>query len=208
MSCVQIGGVQDITDLLIRWGAGDRQAFEELIPLVYSDLKRVAQRTLQNEHHAPTLDCTALVHEAYLRLVDQNRMQWSGRAHFFGAAAQVMRRVLVEHARHRLAQKRGAGALHEPLDKTIAVALEPDLDVIALDQALEALVTADPDSARVVELRCFGGLSIEETADVMNTSASSVTRTWSFARAWLYRRLHGSQESSDETAPNHRHQAD
>ena len=159
------------------------------MPVVYGELKHVAQHALRNERHALTLNCTALVHEAYLRLVDQNRMQWSGRAHFFGAAAQVMRRVLVEHARHRLAKKRGGGAAHEPLDKIVAVALEPDLDVLALNDALSELSAADPESAQVVELRCFGGLSIEETAEVMNTSASSITRTWSFARAWLYRRL-------------------
>jgi RNA polymerase sigma factor (TIGR02999 family) len=181
--------VDDITELLNRWSAGDPQAFDELVPLVYRDLKRVAQNTLQYERHASTLDCTALVHEAYLRLVDQNRMQWDGRAHFFGAAAQVMRRILVEHARHRLALKRGAGVMHEPLDKIVAVALEPDLDVMALNDALDELAEADPESARVVELRCFGGLSIDETAEVMGTSASSVTRIWSFARAWLYRRL-------------------
>ena len=181
--------MQDITELLNRWSTGDAQAFEDLVPLVYTDLKRVANRALQNERHANTLDCTALVHEAYLRLVDQNRMQWNGRAHFFGAAAQVMRRILVEHARHRLALKRGAGAIHEPLDNIVVVSLEPDLDVIALNDALAELAKADPESARVVELRCFGGLSIEETADVMNTSESTITRIWSFARAWLYRRL-------------------
>ena len=179
----------DITDLLNRWSAGDQKAFDEMVPLVYGDLKHVAQRTLQNEHRARTLDCTALVHEAYLRLVNQNRMQWNGRAHFFGAAAQAMRRILVEHARYRLAQKRGSGAHHEPLDKAVTVALEPDLDVIDLDDALNALTAADPETARVVELRCFGGLSIEETAEVMSTSPSSVTRLWSFGRAWLYRRL-------------------
>jgi RNA polymerase sigma factor (TIGR02999 family) len=181
--------VADITDLLNRWSAGDRQAFEEMVPLVYSDLKRVARRSLQNEQHAPTLNCTALVHEAYLRLVNQDRMEWSGRKHFFGAAAGVMRRVLVEHARQRLSEKRGAGAPHEPLDRVIAVASEPDLDVMSLDEALDELAKADPESAQVVELRCFGGLSIDETADVLNTSASTVTRTWTFARAWLYRRL-------------------
>jgi RNA polymerase sigma factor (TIGR02999 family) len=181
--------VNDITELLNRWSAGESQAFEELVPIVYHDLKRVAHGALQNERHVSTLDCTALVHEAYLRLVDQNRMQWDGRAHFFGAAAQVMRRILVEHARHRLALKRGGGAIHEPLDNIVAVALEPDLDVIALNDALSDLAEADPESARVVELRCFGGLSIEETAEVMKTSASTVTRVWSFARAWLYRRL-------------------
>ena len=151
----------------------------------------MARRTLRGERRVVTLDCTALVHEAYLRLVDQDRMQWNGRAHFFGTAAQVMRRILVEEARHRLAKKRGAGAPRESLDKAIAVALEPDLDVIALDDALGELALTDAESARVVELRYFGGLSIEETAEVMNTSASSVTRTWSFARAWLYRRLNG-----------------
>lgn len=183
--------VPDITDLLNRWSEGDSQAFDEIVPIVYRDLKRIAQQTLQNEQHAVTLNCTALVHEVYLRLVDQTRMHWSCRAHFFGAVAQVMRRILVEHARHRLAQKRGAGAPHESLDNAVAVALAPDLEVTALSDALDELTAADPESARVVELRCFGGLSIEETAEVMNTSASSVTRLWSFARAWLYRRVHG-----------------
>jgi len=179
----------DITELLHRWGAGDRKAFDDLAPLVYSELKSLAQRALINERNAPTLNCTALVHEAYLRLVSQTRMDWSGRAHFFGAAAQIMRRVLVDHARQRLARKRGGGAAHEVLDITVAVALAPDLDVIALHDALEELAAEDPESARVIELRCFGGLSIEEVAEVLETSPSSVTRIWSFARAWLYRRL-------------------
>lgn len=179
----------DVTELLNRWSAGDAQAFEEMVPLVYGDLKRVAQRALVSERAAITLDCTSLVHEAYLRLVDQTRMQWNGRAHFFGAAAVAMRRILVEHARQRLAQKRGSGAVREPMDKIVAVALEPDLDVIALNDALDQLTVEDPESARVVELRCFGGLSIEETAEVLGTSESSVKRIWAFARAWLYRRL-------------------
>jgi RNA polymerase sigma factor (TIGR02999 family) len=179
---------QDITALLNRWSDGDSQAFDQMMPLVYLDLKRGAHRALLNERHS-TLDTTALVHEAYLRLVDQNRMRWNGRGHFFGAAAVAMRRILVEHARQRLAKKRGEGAGHEPLDKVAAVALEPDLDVIELNDALEELAVSDPESARVVELRYFGGLSIEETAEAMETSPSSVTRLWSFARAWLYRRL-------------------
>ena len=179
----------DITDLLNRWSTGDRKAFDDLAPLVYQELKSQAQRALLNERYALTLNCTALVHEAYIRLVDQSRMAWSGRAHFFGAAAQTMRRILVEHARQRLSRKRGAGAAHEELDKAVAVALEPDLDVIALHEALEELAAEDPECARVIELRCFGGLSIEEAAEVLETSPSSVTRTWSFARAWLYRRL-------------------
>lgn len=181
--------MSDVTDLLDRWSRGDASAFDDLVPLVYEDLKRVSGHLLQNERNNQTLNCTALVHEAYLRLVDQNRMQWSGRAHFFGAAAQVMRRILVEHARQRLARKRGSGAVHEPLDKHVAVALEPDLDVIALNDALEQLAVADPQSARVVELRCFGGLSIEDAAEVMETSPATISRCWSFARAWLYRRL-------------------
>jgi RNA polymerase sigma factor (TIGR02999 family) len=183
------GAKNDITELLNRWSGGDPQAFDELIPVVYNDLKRSARRALSNEHHAKTLDTTALVHEAYLRLVDQTRMQWQSRAHFFGAAAVAMRRILVEHARHRLAEKRGKGVEHEPLDRVASVALEPDLDVIQLNDALAELESSDPESARVVELRYFGGLSIEETAEAMDTSASTVTRLWSFARAWLYRRL-------------------
>lgn len=186
----------DITDLLSRWSGGDARAFDDLVPIVYEDLKRVSRHLLQNEQHNQTLNCTALVHEAYLRLVDQSQMQWSGRAHFFGAAAQVMRRILVEHARHRLAIKRGSGAIHEPLDKHVAVALEPDLDVIALNDALDELAATDPQSARVVELRCFGGLSIEEAAEVMETSPSTITRAWSYARAWLYRRLKGGGPST------------
>jgi len=159
------------------------------VPIVYGELKGVAQSALRREQHVRTLDCTALVHEAYLRLVDQTRMQWNGRAHFFGAAAQIMRRVLVEQARRRLADKRGGGALHQSIDDSLAVAIEPDFNVLALNEALEELAQGDPDSARVVELRCFGGLSLEETADVLEISPSSVTRMWSFARAWLYRRL-------------------
>lgn len=179
----------DITDLLNRWSTGDSRAFEELVPVVYGELKGVAQRALRNERHVMTLDCTALVHEAYLRLVDQNRMQWNGRAHFFGAAAQVMRRVLVEQARKRLANKRGSGAVHESLDAAVYVALEPDLNVLALHEALEELAQGDPESARVVELRYFGGLSNEETAEVMEVSLSTVARIWTFARAWLYRKI-------------------
>ena len=159
--------------------------------MVYNDLKRHARNVLQNERKAATLNCTDLVHEAFLRLVDQNRIQWNGRAHFYGAAAQAMRRILVEHARRRLSQKRGSGASHDSLDKAVAVALAPDLEVIAIHNALEELTALDPESARVVELRCFGGLSIDETADTMNTSASQVTRAWTFARAWLYRKVTG-----------------
>lgn len=181
----------DITGLLNQWTSADPQAFEQLIAVVYGELKRIARRNLQNESHAQTLSCTALVHEAYLRLVDQTRIQWSGRAHFFGAAAEVMRRILVEHARQRLAQKRGSGALHEPLDKVVVVSQAPDLDVIALNDALTELAVQDPECAKVIELRCFAGLSLAQTADVLDISESSVKRAWRYGRAWLYRRITG-----------------
>jgi RNA polymerase sigma factor (TIGR02999 family) len=181
--------VDDLTSLLARWAQGDQGAFDELLPILYGELKRVAQHALSSERHAQTLNCTALVHEAYLRLAGQNGSNWSERAHFLGAASNVMRRILIEHARKRLSEKRGGGALHVPFDPFAAVAMAPDLDAVDLDRALTALADADPESARVVELRCFGGLSIEETAEVMSISPSSVTRCWSFARAWLYRYL-------------------
>jgi RNA polymerase sigma factor (TIGR02999 family) len=191
----------DITGLLNRWSSGDAQAFEELMAAVYGELKWVAKRSLQNESKAATLNCTALVHEAYLRLVDQTRIQWSGRAHFFGAAAQVMRRILVEHARQRLAKKRGSGAVHEPLDKAVMVALAPDVDVVALNEALTELAKEDPESVKVIELRCFAGLSIEETADVLGVSDTSVKRAWRYGRAWLYRRLKGRSAASGTWPP-------
>jgi RNA polymerase sigma factor (TIGR02999 family) len=181
----------EITELLNRWSSGDSAAFDQLLPIVYADLKRHAARFLASEHRAPTFDCTVLVHEAYIRLVDQNRIQWSGRAHFFGAAAQTMRRILVDHARERLAQKRGSGAEHAPLDAALTLAQEPDLDVIALDDALREFAEMDPERSRIVELRYFAGLSIDETASVLGVSASSITRDWAFARAWLYRRIRG-----------------
>ena len=181
----------EVTELLHRWSAGDKEAFQQAIPLVYDSLKQVASRVLINENRAQTLNTTALVHEAYLRLQNQSRTQWEGRAHFVGAAAQLMRRILVEHARRRLAHKRGGGAPHEQVDNLVAVAMQPDVDVLALDSALEELARTDPESARVVELRCFSGLSIPETAEVMEISPSSVSRLWEFARAWLYRRITG-----------------
>ena len=181
--------MEDVTELLVRWESGDQQAFEQLIPAVYGELKRLAQKNLVGERCAPTLNCTALVHEAYLRLADQTRTSWAGRAHFFGAAATIMRRVLIEHARRRLAEKRGGGAEKIPLDQFVAVSMAPDLDALDLDRALTALEQTDPECARVVELRCFAGLSIEETAALLGTSPSSITRMWSFARAWLYKYL-------------------
>jgi RNA polymerase sigma factor (TIGR02999 family) len=179
----------DITDLLIRWHEGDRGALDELVPQIYGEMRAIAAHLLRGERPGQMLDTGALVHEAYLRLVDQRRMSWNGRAHFFGAAANAMRRVLVDQARRRLAGKRGKGVVHEDLDLAVAIAVEPDLDVLALNQALDGLAAVDADLARVVELRYFGGLTLDETADVLETSPQSVSRDWTVARAWLARRL-------------------
>lgn len=179
----------DITELLNRWHAGDHGAFDELVPRVYGELREIAAHLLRHERRGHLLETGALVHEAYLRLVDQTRIDWSGRAHFFGAAATAMRRVLVDQARRRLAQKRGAGAPHEPLDLAVTVAVEPDLDVLALNEALEALGKTDVELARLVELRYFAGLTLEETAEVLGVSPQQVSRDWTVARAWLARRL-------------------
>jgi RNA polymerase sigma factor (TIGR02999 family) len=179
----------DITDLLIRWHEGDRGALDELVPQIYGEMRAIAAHLLRGERPGQMLDTGALVHEAYLRLVDQRRMSWNGRAHFFGAAANAMRRVLVDQARRRLAGKRGKGVVHEDLDLAVAIAVEPDLDVLALNQALDGLAAVDADLARVVELRYFGGLTLDETAEVLAVSPQSVSRDWTVARAWLARRL-------------------
>ncbi|MBP7777456.1 MAG: sigma-70 family RNA polymerase sigma factor [Acidobacteria bacterium] len=179
----------DITELLSRWRAGDRGAFDELVPKVYGEMRSIAAHLLRGERPGHLLETSALVHEAYLRLVDQTRIDWNGRAHFFGAAANAMRRILVDQARRRLTGKRGAGAVHEDLDLAVQIAIEPDLDVLALNQALEGLAEMDGDLARMVELRYFGGLTLDETADVLGVSPQTVSRDWTVARAWLSRRL-------------------
>jgi RNA polymerase sigma factor (TIGR02999 family) len=183
--------VSSVTDLLTRWNSGDQEAFAELVPLVYDELRQLARHHLSHERPGGTLQATALVHEAYLRLVDQNRTGWNGRAHFFGAAAQVMRRVLVDRARERNAQKRGDGVLLEPLHEANEAASEPSWDVLALEDALNDLAKIDPDRVRIVELRYFGGLTVRETAEVMGVSEPTVKRDWALARAWLFRRLGG-----------------
>lgn len=184
------GNQESVTELLRRWSEGDGQALEALVPVIYGELKVIALRYLRNEQ-AETLPCTALVHETYLRLVDQTHVGWNGRAHFFGAAANVMRRILVDRARHRKAVKRG-GDGPAPGDLAgVTVAVDADLDMIDLHDALTEYEGIDPESARTLELRYFAGLSVEETAIVMNTSPATVKRQWSLARAWLYRRLKG-----------------
>jgi RNA polymerase sigma-70 factor, ECF subfamily len=182
----------DITALLLAWGAGDESAAERLLPAVYDELHRQASRAMRRENGEITLQATALVHEAYLRLVDQRRVEWRNRAHFFGIAAQAMRRVLVDAARARHAEKRGGGMQQVTLiDAQHAVPGEEaqDVDVLALHEALERLAMLDPDQARLVELRYFGGLTIEETAEALGVSPATTKREWAVARAWLRREL-------------------
>ena len=184
----------DVTGLLLAWRAGDASAGERLLPAIYDELHRQAARAMRREDDAHTLQPTALVHEAYLRLVDQQRVEWRNRAHFFGVAAQMMRRVLVDHARTRLAAKRG-GALHRVTLADVGAGAEhggkDELDVLALHDALERLAVFDPDQARLVELRYFGGLGIEDTAEALGVSPATVKREWAVARAWLRRELEG-----------------
>jgi RNA polymerase sigma factor (TIGR02999 family) len=177
----------NITGLLDDWGRGDRRALDALLPLVYAELRRVAARQLRRERDDHSLQPTALVHEAYLRLVDQRRADWHGRAHFFGVAAQVMRRILVDHARRRLAGKRGDGVRPVSLDQAMETPGVNEIPVLDLDDAIERLARLDAGLAQIVELRAFGGLTIEEAAHVLKVSPSTAKREWRTAKAWLTR---------------------
>jgi RNA polymerase sigma factor (TIGR02999 family) len=177
---------KDLTQLLVDWGKGDTKALDGLMPLVYDELHRIASRYLRRERQGHTLQATALINEAYLRIVDQNRVNWQSRAHFFGVAAQMMRRILVDHARSHLYAKRGGGAQKLALDEAIATPQERDLDLVALDDALTTLAEIDPQQGRIIELRYFGGLTIEETAEALSISPATVKRDWTMAKAWLY----------------------
>jgi RNA polymerase sigma factor (TIGR02999 family) len=179
---------KEVTDLLVAYGQGDAEALERLIPLVYSELHRRAGYYLRAERSDHTLQPTALVNEAFLRLVDQN-ISWQNRAHFFGVAAQVMRRILVDHARAHNTEKRGGQARKLSLDEAIAVGNERPVDLIALDEALERLAQMDAEKCRLVELRYFAGLSVEETAEAMGMSVATVMRHWSMAKAWLRKQM-------------------
>ncbi|MEP7366694.1 MAG: sigma-70 family RNA polymerase sigma factor [Acidobacteriota bacterium] len=179
----------DVTAFLNRWVEGDASARDEMMPLVYDELKLMARNFLSRERDSHSLPSAALVNEVYLRLVDQRRVRFNGRTHFYGAAANLMRRILVDHARQRLAAKRGSGLAHEPIEEGFTLAVEPDLDVVGVDDALTEFEAFDPERARVVELRYFGGLTIEEAAELLGVSPSKVSRDWTVARAWLYRRL-------------------
>ena len=184
----------EITQLLIAWRAGDEAAADELMRVIYAELRRQAGRAMRGEGEAHTLQATALVNEAYLRLVDQRRVEWRNRAHFFGVAAQMMRRILVDHARGRLAAKRGAGVSMLSLGDVAAHeerGVDAEIDVLALHDALEKLATFDAGQARLVELRYFSGLNIEETAEALGISPATVKREWASARAWLKRELEG-----------------
>jgi RNA polymerase sigma factor (TIGR02999 family) len=182
---------EGITQLLIDWGKGDRAALEKLMPLVYSELRRLASNYLRRERVGHTLQPTALVNEAYLKLIDQRNAKWQNRAQFFGISAQLMRRILVDHARQRQAAKRG-GSEQQRLSITsveAAMVQEPAVDLLALNEALDELAEMDPQQSRIVELKFFGGLSIEETAEVLGISHATVERDWKMARAWLRRQL-------------------
>lgn len=183
-------GPGEVTRLLLAWNAGDRAALERLMPLVYAELRQLAERHFRKERPGHTLQPTAIVHEAYFRLIDQTRVTWKNRGHFLAIASQAMRRILIDHARGRFAEKRGGQAERVTLDPAIA-SPEParEVDVVALDEALERLKALDSGQAQVVELRFFGGLTIEEAAEVMEISPSSAKRDFRSAKAWLFREL-------------------
>lgn len=180
---------QPITQLLLDWGAGDDAALEELIPLVYQELRRLARGYMRGERPSHTLQTTALVNEAYLRLVDSRKVRWQNRTQFFAISAQLMRRILVDFARSRRYQKRGGGAQKVPLNEESIISPRQGRDLVQLDGALNALASADARKARVVELRFFGGLNVEETATVLNVSPDTVLRDWRLAKAWLAREM-------------------
>lgn len=179
----------EVTQLLKDWSEGNTAALKELMPLVYRELRRLARQYLNRERDGHTLQTTDLVHEAYLKLVDQRRVQWQNRTHFFGVAAELMRRILVDHARHRKRAKRGGGAPLVSLAQADKVSPQTTVDMIALDEALTRLATVDERKARIVELRFFGGLEVKETAEFLKISTPTVMREWKMAKAWLHREL-------------------
>jgi RNA polymerase sigma factor (TIGR02999 family) len=178
---------QQVTQLLVAWGSGDQAARDELMPLVYEELRRLAHQCIRRERPGHTLQTSALLNEAYLRLIDQKNINWQDRAHFFGIAARLMRQVLVDYARKRRYAKRGGDAQRVPLDEAMIVSEERAADVVALDEALKLLAEIDPRQSQIVELRFFGGLSIDETAEVLAVSPGTVMRDWTLAKAWLRR---------------------
>ena len=192
LSCdllTDMASTRSVTGLLTAWSRGDTTALEELLPLVYDELRRLAARQLRGERVNHTLQPTALVHEVYLRLIDQRQVDWHDRAHFLGVAAKTMRRILVDHARRHSARKRGLGVQFVSIDDAGGLAASQDVPLLALEHALCRLEAVDPELARIVELRAFGGLTIEEAAHVLNVSPSTAKRDWRTAKAWLNREI-------------------
>ncbi len=180
---------ENITHLLNQWSDGDERALDRLTPLVYEELRQQAALYLRRERRGHTMQTTALINEAYLRLIDAKEVRWQGRAHFFAIAANLMRRILVDHARRRDAQKRAGSQIHLTLERTVVPAKQSDVDVLAIDEALTRLAAVDRQQAQIVELRFFSGLSVEETATALGISPRTVKRDWSVARAWLRREI-------------------
>jgi RNA polymerase sigma-70 factor, ECF subfamily len=195
---VQSSSPCDVTRLLKGWSSGDSAALDQLIPVVYDELRAVAARYLRRERQDHTLQPTALVNEAYLRLIDQKQVKWQNRAHFMGVAAQMMRRILVDHARRHHRAKRGGGAQQVSLDEAMAVSEERADDLVELDEALTALAAFDERKSRVVEMKYFGGLSVEEMAEVLKVSEITIARDWKLAKAWLYTRMYPNGSPTDE----------
>ena len=185
----------EITQLLAEWSDGNQSALDELYPLVYNELHRLARRYMSRERKGHTLQTTALINEAYVRLVDQKNVHWANRSHFFAISAQIMRRILIDHARRHAYAKRGGGAQQVSLEEVAAVTPDPGKELVRLDEALKSLAEMDPRRSQVVEMRYFGGLNNDEIAGVLKISANTVTRDWNMARAWLYQQL-------SETATN------
>jgi RNA polymerase sigma factor (TIGR02999 family) len=176
----------DVTTLLLAWNRGDQEALDRLMPLVYGELRRLARRYMRSESPGHTLQATALVNDLYVQLIDVKRVNWQNRAQFFGVAARIIRRLLIDHARARHRLKRGGGGLKMEWSEAINASKPVEMDLIALDDALNRLASIDPQQSRIIELRFFGGLSIEETAEALNMSPATVKRHWAFARTWLY----------------------
>lgn len=191
---MEIGSSKQVTNLLTRWRSGDREALDALMPLVYEELRRLARHYLHLERPGHTLQSTALVHEAYVRLVGQGTPEWKDRAHFFGVAARLMRQILVDHARTHRAMKRGGDSFTLTLDEGVVGSKSKDLDLLALDDALNGLALISPQQSQIVELRFFSGLSIEDTSQVLGISPATVKRSWTAARAWLFREMNRTAE--------------
>jgi RNA polymerase sigma factor (TIGR02999 family) len=194
MKSVPPGTSYPVTELLTRWSSGDTSARDALVPLVYSELRKIARRCLAGQRSGHTLQPTALVHEACLRLVRYDSIDWRDRAHFFALAAQIMRQILVDHARKQTAAKRGGNAVTVVVDEASAASKQASLDLLALDDALRQLASLDPRQSQIVELRFFGGLSIEETAEAVNISPATIKREWATARLWLLQEMSGGAE--------------